>query len=81
LNVTDAVIDEVKQWQNRPLDAFFSGLSSRQSPRQWQGWLTNPCTLSWAWIWTGTRNYWVCGFPRMRVQSSGYRYSLKFTTV
>ncbi len=22
-NVTDAVIDEVKQWQNRPLDAVY----------------------------------------------------------
>jgi putative transposase len=39
-NVTDAVIDEVKQWQNRPLDAVpdcISGLSGAQSPRQWQG--------------------------------------------
>jgi transposase-like protein len=38
-NVTDAVIDEVKQWQNRPLNYGLSnrisGLSSHQSPRQW----------------------------------------------
>ena len=40
-NVTNAVIDEVKQWQNRPLDAVypivFLDCLLIQSSRQWQG--------------------------------------------
>ncbi|PUB09955.1 mutator family transposase [Yoonia sediminilitoris] len=77
--VTDAVLDEVREWQSRALDrmypiVIFDALrvkirDSRQPHRQKQGRLRGP----WASVATAAARCWACGLPRTKGQSSGSR--------
>lgn len=72
--VTDAVLEEVKDWQGRPLDAcylvvFFDAL--RVKIRD-EGLVKNkPSTSPWRWTPMATSTSWVCGSSRPRAPSSG----------
>ncbi len=72
--VTDAVIDRVVEWQNRPLDAIYPivyldciVLKVQQDSR-----VINKA-VSWLWVLTlmVRKSCWVCGWPKMKAQSSG----------
>jgi putative transposase len=72
--VTDAVLDEVREWQNRPLDAvypvvFFDALPSKFATRAWSR--TRPSTWPWLSIARGTSTSWACGSSRARAPSFG----------
>ena len=74
--VTDAVLEEVREWQNRPLDAvypvvFFDALcGSRSATRAWSR--TRPSTWRWLSTARATSMSWACGSSRARAPSSGY---------
>ena len=79
-NFTDAVIEEVVEWQSRPLDAVYPivyldciVVKIRQDKR---GSSTRPFIWRWASTWKATRSCWACGWPRTRVPSSGSTCSL-----
>ena len=72
--ITDAVIDQVVEWQNRPLDAIYPivyldciVLKVQQDSR-----VINKA-VSWLWVLTlmVRKSCWVCGWPKMKAQSSG----------
>ena len=68
--VTDAVLEEVREWQNRRLDpvypvVFFDALRGqdpRRGPGTEQGGLTSP----WRSSLKATRRCWGCGSSRLR---------------
>ncbi|STS93843.1 Transposase and inactivated derivatives [Klebsiella pneumoniae] len=67
--VTDAVMEQVVEWQNRPLDAVYPivyldciVLKVRQDSRS----STNRCSWHWASISKVRKNCWVCGWPKMK---------------
>ena len=75
--VTDAVLDQVLEWQSRPLDdlypiVYLDWHRAQDSPgqaRDQQGYLCGP----WGSIWRARRSCWGCGWPRPRAPSSGCR--------
>ena len=77
-NVTDAVMDDVRAWQSRPLSAvypivYFDALFVKT--RQEGPVTTKAVYLALASTWRARRNCWGCGLPRARVPSSGCRCS------
>ena len=76
-SVTGRVINEVIQWQNRPLDAvypivFMDCIVSKSVTIN--VWSTKPSLSRWGSIYPATKNYWVFGWQKMREASSGYRF-------
>ena len=70
--VTDAVIDQVVEWQSRQLDSatpLFISIVSCLKFAKTNRLLTNPFTWLWVSIWTATRSYWVCGYLKMKEPS------------
>ena len=72
--VTDAVLDEVREWQNRPLDTvypvvFFDAL--RVKIRDESVVRNKAVYLALAWIAKVTSTSWVCGSSRAKAPSSG----------
>ncbi|WP_231292204.1 transposase [Edwardsiella ictaluri] len=72
--VTDAVMEQVTEWQNRPLDAVYPivyldciVLKVRQDSRV----IKNPCSLPWVSTSKARKNCWVCGWPKTKARSSG----------
>jgi len=83
-NITEAVMDQVRQWQNRPLDAVYPivyvDCRARQGAGEPARARVRPGIWRWASIWTGSKNYWACGCRRAREPNSGSRSSLKCRT-
>ena len=74
--VTDAVLEEVREWQNRPLDPlypviFFTRCGSRSAMRGWCA--TRPFTLPSPSTATARRRCWGCGSSRPKAPNSGSR--------
>ena len=72
--VTDAVLDEVREWQNRPLDTvspvvFFDAL--RAKIRDESVVRNKAVYLPWRWAAKATSIFWACGSSRARAPSSG----------
>jgi putative transposase len=72
--VTDAVLEEVSAWQNRPLESvyavvFFDACGSRSVTRAWSR--TRRCTWQSACAARGTRRSWAFGSSKPRGRSSG----------
>jgi putative transposase len=72
--VTDAVIDQVVDWQSRPLDPLYPivyldciVLKIRQDKRV----INKAVYLALGVNLEATRSCWVCGLPKTRVRSSG----------
>ncbi len=72
--VTDAVMEQVVEWQNRPLDAVYPivyldciVLKVRQDSRI----INKSVFRHWASISKVRKNCWVCGWPKMKGRSSG----------
>ena len=72
--VTDAVINEVKEWQNRPLreiypvlylDATILKVGTRAAS------LTKALISPWALLWKGQKTCWALGWSRPKGQGSG----------
>jgi putative transposase len=80
--VTDAVMDEAKAWQSRPLDAWmrcirsFTWTASTLNPETRGRSRSKRCTWRWALISPATSSCWACGSPKLRVPSSGCKWSL-----
>lgn len=75
--VTDAVIEDAKAWQSRPLDALYPivYLAASTSKRAIAGQSgSRPSIWRWESTWLARRNCWVSGSPRARAPSSGYRW-------
>src|SRR5271156_89597 len=75
-NVTDAVMEEVKAWQTRPLDAIYPILyldALVVKMRVEGGWRTAPYMWPSASRWKATRKCWGCGPRPTRARSSGCR--------
>lgn len=74
-NITDVVADEVRTWQNRPLDEVSArpSMSARSGSRSATPapWSTSPPTWSSASTSTGSNTSSACGFRRPRVPSFG----------
>lgn len=71
--VTEAVIDQVVEWQSRPLDPVYPivyldciVVKIRQDKQV----INKAIYLPWASISKATRNCWACGSPRTRAPSS-----------
>ena len=76
-SVTDAVIDEVKAWQSRPLDALYTIVyldCIHVKVRDTGAVRVKAVYLALASTWPVRRNCWACGSPRPRAPSSGYRW-------
>ena len=75
-DVTDAVLGEVREWQNRPLDpvypvVFFDALRVKNRD---EGLVRNKGSTSpWRSPLKATRRCWGCGSSRPRGPSSGSR--------
>ena len=72
--VTDAVLDEVATWQQRPLDPvypliFFDAIRSRSAMKGWSA--TRPSTSRWASAPMARRKFSACGSSKMKAQNSG----------
>ena len=72
--VTEAVIGKVTEWQSRPLDAIYPIIyldcivvKIRQDKRV----INKGSIWHWVLIWMATKNYWVCGYQRMKGPSAG----------
>lgn len=72
--VTDAVIDEVKQWQSRPLDAVYPivyldcihvKIRDTGAVRAKAAYLAIGINMN------GEKKYWACGLPKLKALSSG----------
>ncbi len=76
--VTDAVLDEVREWQNRPLDpvypvVFFDALRAKSATRVWSR--TRPSMWHWRSIRTARSTFWGCGSSTPKAPNSGSRSS------
>jgi len=72
--VTDAVLDEVAEWQDRPLEALYPRSSSTRSGSRYgtrAPSATRRCTSRSASARTAPRRYWGSGSSRPRAPSSG----------
>src|SRR5262249_5511088 len=75
--VTEAVLDEIADWQDRPLEAayilWFSSMhcGSRSATRAPSA--TKPCTSHSAFVPTAARSSWAYGSNRPRAPNSGLR--------
>ena len=72
--VTDAVLEEVREWQNRPLDPlypviFFDALRVKIRDEGWYA--TRPFTLPSPSTATARRRCWGCGSSRPKAPNSG----------
>jgi putative transposase len=72
--VTDAVLDEVAEWQNRPLDVsyplvFFDALRVKIRDEGFVA--TRRSTSRWASCLTAPKIFWVCGSNKPKAPSSG----------
>jgi transposase-like protein len=72
--VTDAVLEDVQAWQNRPLDEVYPivyldaiHLKLRHSGRV----ATRAVYLALGLTWPATRTFWACGSARARARNSG----------
>lgn len=77
-SVTDAVMDEVKAWQARPLDALYPivYLDCIHVKTHDSGVVRNKAVIwPWASTWRARRKSWGCGLPRPKGPSSGCRWS------
>jgi hypothetical protein len=78
-SVTDAVIEEVRAWQARPLDrlypvVFFDALRVKiRADGVW--WLTARCIWRLVWPPTALATFWVCGLRARTGRSSGSKSS------
>lgn len=75
--VTDAVKEQVSEWQNRPLDALYPIVYLDcivVKVRHGGSVINKRCSSRWASIPTVRKSCWVCGWQKMKVQSSGWVY-------
>src|SRR6201996_1025860 len=73
-NVTEAVLEEVKAWQSRPLDAVYPIVYlDALMVKMRSEWKTAPCMWPSASAWMGTKRCWACGRRPTRAPSSGCR--------
>ena len=72
--VTDAVMEQVVEWQNRPLDAVYPivylDCIVLKSDRIVVSSI-NRCSWRWALISKARKSCWGCGWPKMKGRSSG----------
>src|SRR5262245_41691431 len=74
--VTDAVLEDVREWQNRPLDPLYPVIFSTRcgSRSATTGWCaTRRFILPWRSTATARRRCWGCGSSRLKAPSSGSR--------
>jgi putative transposase len=74
-DVTDAVLDEVKAWQNRPLEAIYGVVyldALYVKMRQRDGSKIAPCMWRSASIWKAARKCWGYGQAATKAPSSGW---------
>jgi len=75
-DVTDAVLEEVKAWQNRPLAAIYPVLylDALYVKMRHEGRVENRavCTWRWASTWRGRKRFWDCGAAVTKGPSSGW---------
>ena len=72
--VTDAVTDEVKVWQSRPLEALYPilYLDALYVKMRHEGRIrTGRSTWRSGWIWTDAKRCWDCGRMPAKARSSG----------
>ena len=75
--VTDAVLDEVREWQNRPLDPVYPVvfLNALRVKIRDEGPVKNKATTSrWRSIRTAKRRFWDFGSNRPKAPNSGSRW-------
>ena len=75
--VTDGVIEEVKAWQNRPLEPVYGVvyLDALYVKMRHEGRVEIArCTLLWGWIWRAAKKFWGCGQAPTKAPSSGWEY-------
>jgi transposase-like protein len=76
--VTDAVLDQVREWQSRRLTrsirwCFSTRCGSRFAMKAWSG--TRPSMSRWRSIRTARRRFWAYGLSRPKTPNSGSRSS------
>lgn len=72
--VTDAVKEQVTEWQNRQLDALYPIVYMDcivVKVRQNGSVINKAVFLGWESTPKARKNYWVCGWTKMKAQSSG----------
>ena len=73
--VTDAVLETVAEWQNRPLEPMYPLFSSRraagQNPRRGAWFATAPSMLRLASRWKELRTSWAFGSRPRKALNSG----------
>ena len=76
-SVTDAVLDEVKSWQNRPLDPLYPivYLDALRIKGRYEGHIMNKAIWRSGSIPMALRKFWACGLPRQKAPNSGWVYS------
>jgi putative transposase len=74
-SVTDAVMEEVKLWQSRPLDPVYPILYLDCIYVKVRDGSVRSKAVYLASTWRGRRRCWDCGWPRRKGPSSGYRSS------
>ncbi len=64
--ITDAVVEDLQAWQNRPLDRIYPVLliDAINVKTETARWPIGPCTWPWASIWTASVTCWACGLGR-----------------
>jgi len=82
--ITDAVMEEVTAWQNRPLDPCYPIVFMDAGPRSISAAMGRSRTRQSSWPWrfcrTARGTFWACGSRPMRAQSSGPRFSATCAT-
>jgi putative transposase len=77
--VTNAVLDEVREWQNRPLDRVYAAIyldAIRCKVRHEGWWSTRPPIWPWASTPTGSKTSWASGSTRPKARNSGCRSAM-----
>ena len=77
-SVTDAVIDDAKAWQARPLDALYPIVyldCIHVKTRDVGALRAKAVYLALGVSMAARREFWACGLPRSRGPNSGYRWS------
>ena len=72
--ITDGVLEEVLEWQQRPLEALYPVIfldALIVKIRDALTCVTKPPTSPSAWTWTASSTYWASGSSRPRARSSG----------